>query len=88
MHDAALVPTDGNDGVDRTLDHVIEMARTHDAAVHALYVIDRRFEPATEKDREELIERLSERGDPAVEAAARCEAVGIDAVTDVQGGSF
>ncbi|WP_299333826.1 universal stress protein [Haloplanus sp.] len=87
MYDAVLVPTDGSDGVDRTLNHAIAMARNHDAAVHALYVIDRRFELAAEEDREDLIERLSERGDRAVEAAAaRCEAVGIDAVTDVREG--
>jgi nucleotide-binding universal stress UspA family protein len=87
MYDAILVPTDGSDGVDRTLDHAVEMARNHDATVHALYVIDRRFELAAEEDRGGLIERLTERGEKAVAAVAdRCGAAGVDAVTDVREG--
>lgn len=87
MYDAILVPTDGSDGVDRTLDHAVEMARNHDATIHALYVIDRRFELAAEEDREGLIERLTDRGERAVAAVAdRCEAVGVDAVTEVREG--
>jgi len=84
MYDAILVPTDGSDGVDRTLDHAVEMARNHDATVHALYVIDRRFELAAEEDREDLIDRLTDRGEDAVAAVAdRAEAAGVDVVTDV-----
>ncbi|WP_338738039.1 universal stress protein [Haloplanus salilacus] len=87
MYDAILVPTDGSDGVDRTLDHAVEMARNHDATIHALYVIDRRFELAAEEDREDLIDRLTERGEHAVVAVAdRCETAGVDVVTDVREG--
>lgn len=87
MYDAILVPTDGSEGVDRTLDHAIEMARNHDATIHALYVIDRRFELAADEDRDGLIDRLTERGKSAVAAVVdRCEAAGVDAVTDVRDG--
>ena len=87
MYDAILVPTDGSEGVERTLDHALEMASNHDATVHALYVIDRRFELAADEDRDDLIARLTERGEDAVAAVAeRAEAAGVDAVTGVREG--
>ncbi|MFD1634972.1 universal stress protein [Haloplanus ruber] len=87
MYDAILVPTDGSEGVDRTLDHALEMANNHDATIHALYVIDRRFELAADEDRDDLIARLTERGEAAVATVAeRAEAAGVDAVTDVREG--
>ncbi|AFZ71948.1 universal stress protein [Natronobacterium gregoryi] len=42
--DTVLVPTDGSQGAEATIDHAIDLARTYDAAVHALYVVD----PGTE----------------------------------------
>ncbi|WP_251343162.1 universal stress protein [Haloplanus halophilus] len=87
MYDAILVPTDGSEGVDRTLDHAIEMARNHGATVHALYVVDRRFELAADEDREELIAQLTDRGEDAVAAVAeRAGEAGLDVVTDVREG--
>ena len=87
MYDAILVPTDGSDGVDRSLDHAIEMARNHDATVHALYVVDRRFELAADEDREALIDRLTDRGESAVAAVAeRAADAGLDVVTEVREG--
>jgi nucleotide-binding universal stress UspA family protein len=87
MYDAILVPTDGSEGVDRTLDHAIEMARNHDATVHALYVVDRRFELAADEDRDDLVARLTDRGESAVAAVAeRAEDAGLDVVTDVREG--
>ncbi|GAB6862605.1 universal stress protein [Haloplanus litoreus] len=87
MYDAILVPTDGSEGVDRTLDHAIEMARNHDATVHALYVVDRRFELAADEDRDDLVARLTDRGENAVAAVAeRAEDAGLDVVTDVREG--
>jgi nucleotide-binding universal stress UspA family protein len=87
MYDAILVPTDGSEGVDRTLDHALGMARNHGATVHALYVVDRRFELAADGDRDDLIARLTDRGEAAVAAVAeRAEAAGVDAVTGVREG--
>jgi nucleotide-binding universal stress UspA family protein len=87
MYDEILVPTDGSEGVDRTLEHALEMARNHDATVHALYVVDRRFELAAEEDRDDTIERLSDRGERAVAAVAeRAADVGVDVVTNVREG--
>ena len=87
MYDAILVPTDGSEGVDRTLEHAVEMARRYDASIHALYVVDRRFELAADEDREDLSERLTHRGEEAVAAVAPAAAeAGVDAVTSVRQG--
>jgi len=87
MYDAILVPTDGSEGVDRTLEHAVEMARRYDATLHALYVVDRRFELAADEDREDLIEQLIQRGEEAVTAVAEAaEDAGVDAVTGVREG--
>lgn len=69
MYDAILLPTDGSDGTDTTIDHALEMARRYDAAVHALSVVDERqvgqlqgenrYE--TERSLEETCERAVER---------------------------
>ncbi|AZH26107.1 universal stress protein [Haloplanus aerogenes] len=87
MYDAILVPTDGSEGVDRTLEHALEMARNHDATIHALYVVDRRFELAADEDREDLIEQLTERGEEAVASIADAAGdAGVDVVTSVREG--
>jgi len=87
MYDAILVPTDGSEGVDRTLEHAVAMARNHDATLHALYVVDRRFELAADEDREDLVEQLTDRGEQAVAAVAeRATDAGLDVVTDVREG--
>jgi nucleotide-binding universal stress UspA family protein len=87
MYDAILVPTDGSEGVDRTLEHAVEMARTYDATIHALYVVDRRFELAADEDREDLTERLRERGEVAVAAVVEAATdAGVDAVSSVREG--
>jgi nucleotide-binding universal stress UspA family protein len=87
MYDAILVPTDGSEGVDRTLEHAVEMARRYDATIHALYVVDRRFELAADEDRDDLTARLRDRGETAVAAVAEAaETAGVDAVTGVREG--
>jgi nucleotide-binding universal stress UspA family protein len=40
MYDRILVPTDGSDVAQRAADHAIDLAATHDAQLHALYVVD------------------------------------------------
>jgi nucleotide-binding universal stress UspA family protein len=87
MYDSILVPTDGSEGVARTLEHAVEMARRYDATIHGLYVVDRRFELAADEDREDLIEQLTHRGEEAVAAVASAAAeAGVDAVTSVRQG--
>jgi nucleotide-binding universal stress UspA family protein len=74
MYDAILVPTDGSEGTTQTLEHALNLARTHDAAVHALAVVDeRKYQTLPEERREEAretMERLAERAVGEVEMRA------------------
>jgi nucleotide-binding universal stress UspA family protein len=38
-YDRILVPTDGSEGVERAIEHAIEVARINDAAVYGFYVL-------------------------------------------------
>jgi nucleotide-binding universal stress UspA family protein len=40
MYDRILVPTDGSPGVERAVDHAIELAAVHGATIHAVYVVN------------------------------------------------
>jgi nucleotide-binding universal stress UspA family protein len=40
MYDTILLPTDGSAGIERVVAHAGELARVHDAAIRALYVVD------------------------------------------------
>jgi nucleotide-binding universal stress UspA family protein len=40
MYDTILVPTDGSPGSERAIDHAVDFARTYDATLHGLYVVD------------------------------------------------
>lgn len=68
MYDDILVPTDGSDGTEQTLDHAIEIAQNHDATVHAISVMDQRVYLAAEDDeRPEIKERLEGDAKEAIE---------------------
>ncbi len=40
MYGRILVPTDGSVGVDRAIEHAVDLAATHDATLHAVYVVN------------------------------------------------
>ncbi|WP_323172476.1 universal stress protein [Natrialba sp. PRR66] len=40
MYDCILVPTDGSPEVERALEYAFDLARTHDATIRALYVVN------------------------------------------------
>ncbi|WP_226480950.1 universal stress protein [Natrinema amylolyticum] len=40
MYDCILVPTDGSREVERALEYAFELARTHDATIRSLYVVN------------------------------------------------
>lgn len=85
MYDAVLIPTDGSEGTSRVLDHGIEFARRYDAAVHVLYVVDRRqYLGAEDEVQADMAEDLRAEGEHAVAVAAeRAAESGIDAETAV-----
>jgi len=89
MYDDILVPTDGSEAVDRALEHAIRLASDHDAAVHALYVADRRIATASSGDlHDEIIADLETQGEAAVAAVAeRAEEAGLDVETHVVRGT-
>jgi nucleotide-binding universal stress UspA family protein len=40
MYERILVPTDGSAGVERAVEHAVDLAATHGARIHGLYVIN------------------------------------------------
>ncbi|MEF8774671.1 MAG: universal stress protein [Halobacteriales archaeon] len=76
MYDTVLVPTDGRPGTEGAVARGIDLARTFESGVHALYVVETAAEPAeaTGTERETARERLHEQGHAATvsvqEAAA------------------
>ncbi|AGN02633.1 universal stress protein uspa-like protein [Salinarchaeum sp. Harcht-Bsk1] len=40
MYERILVPTDGSAGVERAVEHAIDLATTHGATIHAVYVVN------------------------------------------------
>ncbi|ESS07253.1 MAG: universal stress protein UspA related nucleotide-binding protein [uncultured archaeon A07HB70] len=87
-YDTVLVPTDGSDEVDRALGHALRIAVDHDAALHALYVVDGRILRAAGEDRESVATDLRRRGEGAVAAVAdRVGAAGVETVTAVREGT-
>lgn len=88
MYDSVLIPTDGSEMVDVTLEHGLRIARDHDATVHALYVVDSRVARAAEDAREEVERSLRAEGEEAVEHVwSRADEEGLDAVCEVRTGT-
>jgi nucleotide-binding universal stress UspA family protein len=87
MFDRILFPTDGSDGANAVLDHVLDLADAHDATLHILSVADTTHDSVT-RVRGEIVDVLEREGEEIVEeAAARAEARGVSVLTDViQGG--
>lgn len=68
MYDDILVPTDGSEGTEQTLEHVVEIARNHGARLHALSVVDRRVYLAAEEDeRDDVMAKLRGEAEDAIE---------------------
>jgi nucleotide-binding universal stress UspA family protein len=89
MYDDILVPTDGSEAVDRALDHAVRLASDHDAAIHALYVVDQRVATANSGDlHDEVVADLEAQGEAAVAAVAeRAEEVDLDVETHIARGT-
>jgi len=85
MYDTVLIPTDGSPGAETVLDHGLEFARRYDAAVHVIYVVDRRQYLGAEDDvQTDLSEDLHAEGEHAVAVAAdRAADAGVEAETAV-----
>ncbi len=86
VYDEILFPTDGSDGADVALDHAIELAETHDAGIHVLFVVDTTYlgSGAAEST---TVESLWDRGEDVVEETAdRVAGRDIEVTTEIRDG--
>jgi nucleotide-binding universal stress UspA family protein len=88
MYDEILVPTDGSEAATGATGHAIDLAATHGARVHALYVVDTSAYSTLEIGADGVIEALRREGEGAVERVAdAAEAVGVDVAEHVVTGT-
>jgi nucleotide-binding universal stress UspA family protein len=83
MYDTILVATDGSADANRAATHALEQSEQHDAALHAIFVVDteRYNEPALSSAELETIE-VEEWGEEQLsEIVERGEELGIDVTT-------
>jgi len=80
MYDDLLVPTDGSDGTQRTLEHALWLAEAAGATVHALSVVDRRvYLAAPKEDQDGVLDTLEAEAENAVDdVVAAAEDRGLD----------
>ena len=80
MYDDILFPTDGSNGANAALEHAIEQALTHEATLHALYVVEKMF-PAVEAAAPDVLDKLENEGERSLEAArAEANAAGVESI--------
>jgi nucleotide-binding universal stress UspA family protein len=81
MYDTILVPTDGSAGSRKALEHAVDLAKTNDAAIHVLSVVDVTALAAVEGNVGPMLDAFEETGNRVVsEAVERVESEGIEAV--------
>jgi nucleotide-binding universal stress UspA family protein len=86
VYDRILFPTDGSDGAATALDHALDLAAVHDAAIHVLFVVDTTYLGGGAADAT-TVESLHTAGDRAVEEAAeRVRERGLDVTTETRRG--
>jgi nucleotide-binding universal stress UspA family protein len=88
MYDDILVPTDGQPGTDEAVARGLHVARTFDATVHALFVLDAQLDSdLAAEDREAVRDHLDRQGRTATDEVAEWgEDLDVDVVTDVREG--
>ncbi len=89
LYDDVLIPTDGSQTVDQTLEHALPIAANNDATIHALSIVDARIVQAAADDtREEITTQLERECDAAAAAVVdRASETGLEAVTSVRRGT-
>ena len=86
MYDEILLPTDGSDAAEAAVEHAVRLARTYDARVHVLYVVEPL--PAAEYDATSVLDALRREGDRVTgETADRLERSELETVTAVRTGA-
>ncbi|MGM0590950.1 MAG: universal stress protein [Halobacteriota archaeon] len=89
MYHSILVPTDGSPGVEGAAVRALDLARTADATVHTLYVVDTAPEPSglSVEERDEIRQASENRGRHAtVWIQEEAADLGVDAVREIREG--
>ena len=88
MYSNILVPTDGSPAAADAIDNAIDLAKTYDARLHALYVVDATSFATIDAGSEIVVEALENEGRKAVsEVEERAADVGVDVETNVVSGT-
>ena len=90
MYDRILVPTDGSTGVERAIEHAIDLASIHGATLHAVYVVNTASFASLpmETSWEGVNDMLRDEGESAVDRVrALAEPYDIDVETALLDGS-
>ena len=90
MYDRILLPTDGSDGTETAVEQAIEHAKTYDAELHVLHVVDQSVVDLTATPAsggvtaDVLREQFDDEGQTLVEtAAAQATQAGVPTTTEV-----
>ncbi|MFO7927221.1 MAG: universal stress protein [Halobacteriota archaeon] len=88
MYDQILFPTDGSGGAAAALDHAIDHAKTYDATLHVLYVVEETY-PVVEAGPADVLGALREEGERILEEArSKALEAGVESIQGtVAGGS-
>lgn len=77
MYERVLVPTDGSEGTRGALEHAVNLATTHNATLHALYVVD--MNVGVDESVAGMLSALEEAGENAIdEVIQQAEAAGVE----------
>jgi len=90
MYDQILLPTDGSGAMTSVIEHAVELAAVHDAAIHALYVANTASLSDLPADAgwENVTSSLQQEGEEAVDAVEeRATDAGVEVNTVVREGS-
>jgi nucleotide-binding universal stress UspA family protein len=89
MYDRILVPTDGSSGSRAVIEHAAELAETHGATLHALYVVNTASYASfsMESTWEGIGDMLREEGTEALEAVESIVGERVPVETEVMEGS-
>lgn len=71
MYETILLPTDGSDAADSAVEHALDLAKTYDATLHVLYVVDEGAYGGLDVRTEMIREGLETEGTKAVDAIRR-----------------
>ncbi len=92
MYDKILLPTDASAGMDRAIEHAIDVAQRYDAELHVLYVVDTDTYSSYPGDEyvhesEGLESALEHAGEDAIEEiVAAAEEAGVETETVIRHG--